>query len=180
MSVATEPAPFYTRLQRRLHWLVIIMLILQFSLQNPMSGAMAAVERGEALGFVAFIVTTIHTWCGISIAAIMLWRWRLRRRHVPVAAGQLSTLRSKFVQLHHSGLYVVVVLMALSGAIHYYFEIEVAAVWHEWGKWLLIGLIGVHIAGALTHIRKGSRVFQRMMGPRSLSQNSDRSEDVRF
>ncbi|MFT5893994.1 MAG: cytochrome b561 [bacterium] len=168
MSVSTESVPFYSQLQRRLHWLVIIMLMLQFSLQIPMSSAMAAVERGETLGFVAFIVTTLHTWCGISIAAIMLWRWQLSRRRVPLAAGKLSPLRSKIVRLHHLGLYVVVVMMALSGATHYYFDIEVAAVWHEWGKWLLLGLIGVHIAGALMHIRNGGRVFQRMMGPDSL------------
>ena len=168
MSAAIEPPLFYTPLQRRLHWLVIIMLILQFSLQSPMSDAMAAVERGETLGFLAFIVTTLHTWSGISIAAIMLWRWRLSRRKVPLAAGQLTSLRTKIVRLHHLGLYVVVIMMALSGAIHYYFEIEVAALWHEWGKWLLVGLIGVHIAGALTHFKNGSRVFQRMMGPSSL------------
>lgn len=168
MSVATISPPFYTQLQRRLHWLVIIMLVVQFSLQVPMSNAMAAVDRGETLGFLAFFVTTLHTWCGISIAAIMVWRWRLSRRRVPLAAGQLSSRQSKIVRLHHLGLYVVVVLMALSGAIHYYFEIEVAAEWHEWGKWLLVVLIGVHIAGALTHIRNGSRVFQRMMGPSSL------------
>jgi len=163
MNTATESALFYTRLQRRLHWLVIIMLVLQFSLQGLMSDAMASVARGETLGFIDFIVTTLHTWCGISIAAVMVWRWRLRRRHVPVAAGQLSSLRSKMITLHHSSLYVVLVLMALSGAVHYYFEIAVASVWHEWGKWLLVGLIGVHIAGALTHIKNGSRVFQRMM-----------------
>jgi cytochrome b561 len=180
MSVVTKPAPFYTRLQRRLHWLVIIMLIMQFSLQIPMSSAMAAVERGETLGFVAFIVTTLHTWCGISISGIMLWRWRLRRREVPLAAGDLSSLRTKIVRLHHSSLYVVVVVMALTGAGHYYLEIEVAAVLHEWGKWLLLGLVGVHIAGALTHIRHGSRIFQRMMDPRRLSENSDRDEGVKF
>lgn len=165
MSVATEPTPFYTQLQRRLHWLVIIMLIVQFSLQIPMANAMAAVERGETLGFVAFIVTTLHTWSGISIGAIMLWRWQLSRRQVPLAAGTLSPLRSKIVRLHHQALYLAVLMMVLSGAGHYYFEIEIAALWHEWMKWLLLGLVGVHIAGALTHIRNRSRVFQRMMGP---------------
>lgn len=168
MSVATQPAPFYTRLQRRLHWSVIVMLILQFLLQNPMSNAMAAVERGETLGFIAFVVTTFHTWSGISIAAIMMWRWQLSRRKVPLAAGNLTPLRNRIVRLHHLSLYLSVVLMALSGAVHYYFELEVAAQWHEWGKWLLVGLIGVHIAGALTHIGNGSRVFQRMMGLGSL------------
>lgn len=169
MSVATESAPFYTKLQRRLHWLVITMLVLQFSLQNPMSSAMSAVERQETLGFVAFLVTTLHTWCGISIAAIMLWRWRLsRRRRVPLAAGTLPPSRSKIAGLLHMGLYVVVVMMALTGAAHYYLGIELAAMLHEWGKWVLIGLVGAHIAGALTHIRNDSRVFQRMMCLRSL------------
>ena len=168
MSVATEPAHFYTKLQRRLHWLVIILLVLQFSLQGPMADAMTAIARGESLGFLAFIVTTIHTWSGITIAAVMLWRWKLSRRRVPLAAGKMSLRRSKFVRLHHLGLYGAVTLMALTGAVHYYLEIEVAAVFHEWGKWLLLGLIGVHIAGALTHIGNGSRVFQRMMGPGSL------------
>ncbi len=168
MSPTKESANFYTLLQRRLHWLVIILLIMQYALQEPMSEAMARVGRQENLSFLDFLVTTWHTWSGICIAAIMIWRWQLRGRHVPPGAGKLSPMQSKLIQLHHMGLYLVVGVMALSGALHYYLDVALAGVWHEFTKWLLLGLIGVHIAGALTHIGNGDRVFQRMMGKDSL------------
>lgn len=168
MSAPNEPVNFYTPLQRRLHWLVIILLALQYALQIPMSEAMSRVAQQQDLNFVDFLVTTWHTWSGISIAAIMVWRWQLRRRVVPVGAGKLSPIRSKLVRLHHIGLYVVVGVMAVTGALHYYLGVELAGICHEFTKWLLLGLIGVHIAGAITHIGNGDRVFQRMMGKESL------------
>lgn len=168
MSDSTHSTPFYTQLQRRLHWLVIILVALQFLLQGAMREAMASIERQETLGFVEFLVTTIHTWSGIGIAAVMLWRWQLRRRFVPVGAGKLNPGLTKFVRFYHLGLYVVLVLMAATGALHYFMGVSAAEKWHEWGKWLLLVLIGVHIAGALLHIKDGSKVFQRMMRPRGL------------
>jgi len=164
MNNSAPIAAFYTTLQRRLHWLVLLLIAGQFALQNPMVKAMASVEQGDSLGFGQFLVTTFHTWSGIAIAALMLWRWQLRKQYVPPAAGKLSKNQAKFVRLHHLGLYVVVVAMALSGALHYYLGVEAAARWHEWGKWLLMIMIGVHIAGALSHIGNGDKVFQRMMG----------------
>jgi cytochrome b561 len=159
---------FYSRLQRRLHWLVLILLLVQYALQLPMRAAMAAIDDQETLTFVQFLVTTVHTWGGVSIAALMCWRWQLRKRAVPPAAGQLSPFRSKWVKAHHVTLYAVLILMALSGTCHYYLGWALAARWHELGKWLLLVLIGVHIAGAISHLGNGNRVLQRMMGRNSL------------
>jgi len=58
--------------------------------------------------------------------------------------------------------------MAATGALHYYLGLAAAEKWHEWGKWLLLVLVGVHIAGALLHMKDGSKVFQRMMRPSGL------------
>jgi len=88
---------------------VIILLALQFALQGAMREAMASVERQETLGFVEFLVTTIHTWSGIGIAALMLWRWQLRRRAVPVGGGKLSPGLTKFVRFYHQNLYVFII-----------------------------------------------------------------------
>ena len=125
---------------------------------------MAAIDDQETLTFVQFLVTTVHTWGGVSIAALMCWRWQLRKRAVQPVAGQLSPFRSKWVKAHHVMLYAVLILMALSGACHYYLGWVWAARWHELGKWLLLVLIGVHIAGAISHLGNGNRVLQRMMG----------------
>ncbi len=170
---------FYTTLQRRLHWLVLLMLIAQYLLQVPMRAAMAAIESQETLTLFQYLVATVHTGNGISIAAIMIWRWQLRRRAVPLAGGNLTPRREKLVRVHHVSLYVTVLGMMVTGALHYYVGIEAAGQWHEWGKWLLLVLVGVHIAGALSHgVRHGAHheapgvrsdtVLQRMMGRDSL------------
>lgn len=159
---------FYTLLQRRLHWFVIVMLLGQYLLQAPMRDALEAIEREETLGFVQFLVTTAHTWGGISIAAIMLWRWQLRKRHVPLNGGQLSRRLQRLVTIHHISMYVTIGLMASTGAMHYYLGLGFAARWHELGKWLLLALIALHVLGALVHVRSGNRVLQRMMGKSGL------------
>ena len=168
MSHSPIPVNFYTQLQRRLHWLVLLLVVLQYSLQKPMHRAMEAIARQESLSFWQFLVTTAHTWGGISIVAIMVWRWQLRRRKVPPGAGLLPPWRATLVRWHHISLYVAFVLMAVTGALHYFLDIKQAAQWHEWGKWLLLALVGVHIAGALSHIGRSDSVFQRMMGRDSL------------
>jgi len=164
MSGNADNVIFYTPLQRRLHWLVLLLVIAQYALQGPMHRAMEAIERQETLGFVSFLITTVHTWGGIAIGAIMLWRWQLRRRSVPLLGGTLSKRQESLVRWHHVTLYGVLMLMVLTGVMHYYFGFQPAGRWHEWGKWLLAGLIAVHVAGALSHGRPGLKVLHRMMG----------------
>lgn len=159
---------FYSVLQRRLHWLVIVLLAGQFSLQGPMRDALAAIDRNETLGFIDFLITTTHTWSGICIAAIMLWRWKLRSRKVPLNGGHLSQGLVTIVKIHHVSLYVVIIAMAISGALHYYAGWQIAARWHELGKWLLLVLILFHVAGAFIHAFQGHTVLHRMMGRNSL------------
>lgn len=164
MSGNSDSVIFYTPLQRRLHWLVLLLLIVQYALQVPMERAMDVIDRQETLRFSGFIVTTLHTWGGIAIAAIMIWRWQLRRRAVPLVGGTLSERQERWVKWHHVGLYVVVLAMALSGIMHYYFGFQPAGRWHEWGKWVLAVLVSIHVAGALSHGRAGLKVLHRMMG----------------
>ncbi|MFK8080511.1 MAG: cytochrome b [Granulosicoccus sp.] len=168
MSQETETGVFYTLLQRRLHWLVIILLAGQYVLQGPMREAISAIERQETLGFIQFLVTTVHTWGGIGIAVIMAWRWQLRQRVVPLNGGHMSRTQARWVRAHHVSLYAVIFLMAISGALHYYMEWHSAGRWHELGKWLLLALIIVHVLGALLHLQQGGTVLRRMMGRNSL------------
>lgn len=168
MPAEASESVFYTTLQRRLHWLVILMISGQYLLQNPMREALLSIDRQETLGLGGFLVTTLHTWGGILIGAVMLWRWQLRTRTVPLNAGEMSESRVRWVTIHHWCLYAVILVMMLTGAMHYYLGWQVAARWHELGKWLLLGLIVIHIVGALTHVRSGNMVLQRMMGRDSL------------
>lgn len=168
MSSATPSPVFYTVLQRKLHWLVIILLFSQYLLQGLMRDALAAIEAGATLGFSEFVVTTVHTWGGVTIAALMLWRWQLRKRQVPLNGGHMARNFQKLVKIHHISLYVVTVAMAATGGIHYYLGWQIAGRWHELGKWVLVGLVLTHIGGALWHARKDNSVLRRMMGGNSL------------
>lgn len=160
----SDKTVFYTLLQRRLHWVVIVLLGLQYVLQGSMREALEAIERQETLSFVQFLVTTTHSWGGISIALIMFWRWQLRKkRPVPLNAGQVSVMRERLARIHHVSLYVMIGIMASTGALHYYAGLAFAARWHELGKWVLCMLILTHIVGALSHARDGNAVLRRMM-----------------
>jgi len=164
MNGRADTQIFYTRLQRRLHWLVVVLLAGQYLLQGAMRRALSTIESEQTLNFGQFIVTTLHTWSGISIAMIMIWRWNLRKRRVPINGGKASVALERWVECHHISLYVVVGVMAFSGAAHYYLHWEQAARWHELGKWVLAGLVVSHVAGAVLHAARGSTVLRQMMG----------------
>ncbi len=158
----------YSAVQRRLHWVVVALVALQFALQSPMKSAMEGLESGAAVSAVDFLVTTLHTWGGAAIGAIMVYRLRLRwQRPVPVGAGGLVGWSKKSASAVHWLFYVVLLFMAMTGVLHYYFEWPTAASWHGWGKWILLGLIAVHGLAALLHLLyKKDAVMRQMWGSR--------------
>lgn len=159
---------FYTTLQRRLHWAVFVLIVIQYLAQDAMRDALHAIEQQEPLRFSQFAITTLHTWGGTCVAALMIWRWQLRKRRVPLDGGLMTQSRVRWVTAHHLGLYLVVLMMAVTGAMHYYLGWAAAARWHELGKWFLLAMIAVHVLGALSHLGSGGKVLQRMMGRGSL------------
>lgn len=168
MDIEQTDVPFYTQLQRRLHWIVIVLIAIQYLSQDTMREALHAIEQQVSLGFKQFLVTTLHTWGGAAIAALMLWRWRLRKRAVPINGGLMTQRKAWWVNLHHLCLYVGVLFMAATGAMHYYLGWSLAARWHELGKWMLMVLIAIHVIGALSHLGGNNTVLRRMMGRGSL------------
>ncbi len=156
----------YSALQRRLHWAVALLVAGQFLLQSPMREAMDRLAATDAIDAVGFLVTTWHTLAGCSIGALMLWRWSLRRRGdgEPQRATwppHLGTL----AWIHHILLYVMVGLMVASGLLNYYAQLPLTGEVHAFGKWLLAGLVAIHVLAALWHhfIRRDA-VLRNMLG----------------
>ena len=152
------PTPTWTPLQRRLHWIVALIVAAQFALQGAMRSASDAARAGEAVTFGQFVVTTLHSWGGAGIALLVVWRLVLRRRSpVAAGAGTLGPRAAAWVAWHHRLLYALLVAMALSGALHWYVGWQGAARWHEIGKWMLAPAIAVHVLGALHHAWRRGR-----------------------
>jgi len=166
MHQSDAPMPTYSPLQRRLHLLVLLVIASQYLSQAAMRDALSLIESGADLTIGGFLVTTAHSLGGALVGAVMLWRWRLRRRNpVPIAAGQAGDLASRYIRLHHQLFYLLIAVMVISGSLHYYLGWHFAARWHELGKWGLAVLIVLHVLGALWHLLTGHReVFSRMMG----------------
>lgn len=156
----------YSALQRKLHWLVVLLVALQFLLQSAMKEAMQSIDSNEAISLGQFLVTSVHTWGGIGIGGLMLYRLWLRA-HNPVAAGagQLGKRIQLLSLCMHWGFYGLLLLMALSGMLSYYFDQSWASKWHWLGKWLLAAMICLHtLAALLHHFWKKDDVLRQMLG----------------
>lgn len=158
----------YSALQQKLHWVVVVLVGLQYLLQAPMRAAMSAHNDNIPLGGVEFLVTTLHTWGGSAIGAIMVYRLWLRvQKPVEVGGGRLQGMARLIASGMHWGFYVLLLFMVATGTLHYYFELHWVASWHERGEWLLLGMIVVHgLAALLHHFWKKDDVLRQMCGSR--------------
>jgi len=161
--------PVWTRLQRRLHWTVAALVLGQALLGWPMAAAVERLERlervaatGATPGLLDFLVTTAHTGSGIAIGLLVAWRLKLRAERRSVAHGEVR--RAWPARALQATLYASLVLMVVSGALHWYAGVAWAASWHGAGKWLLLGALVLHLGGALRHAVAGDGIFQSMSG----------------
>jgi len=157
--------PAYSRLQRRLHWLVVLLIASQYVLQAPMRAAIQLLNETGSLDVVGFLVTTLHTWSGVIVAGLVAYRWHLRAKHpVPVAAGQISGWPAKIATTVHISLYAVLLAMTVTGVLHYGLEWSLAGRCHNVGKWVLAALLLAHVGAAFWHhwVRR-DQVLHRMM-----------------
>lgn len=140
----------YSRAQIALHWIVALLIVPQFVLHDAMSEAWDRVEDGLEVTFDPLVAA--HVFGGLAVLALVLWRLVLRARRAapppPEAEHPALKLVAKAV---HGGLYLVALLLPVSGAAAWFGGIEAAAEGHEVLKALLLALVALHVAGALYH-----------------------------
>jgi cytochrome b561 len=167
----------YDPFARLLHWLVVLLLCAQYIV----GWTMPDVHRDtQPVGLIA-----IHLGLGVSIVAVVLVRvvWRLLRKEPGVVEGTAATRAIAY--LTHGLLYLLLIVQPLMGwanASSRGWPIALAGVklpalsptgsslGHALGDvhgllaWVMLGLIGLHVLGALYHqivLRDG--VLRRMM-----------------
>lgn len=171
----------YDAVSRRFHWITVLIvaimvpvgLIMTQDIERPLQDSLFILHKG--LGSIFLVV----------IAARLIWRVL---RPAPPLPNVVPPLQRRIARLTHVGLYVLLVVMAGSGYVRVTtggFPIEwlnaigvppllpvdkpvseVASTVHETTKYLLIGLISLHVAAAAFHglIRRDG-VFRRMWPP---------------
>lgn len=159
------PAPrAYSRLQIRLHWLVFVLLALQYILHEPMSEAFDLVEDGLTPDISPLVAA--HIFGGFLIFALAATRLYIRNeRGVPPLPDTDPPLQRMAAHVTHYSLYALLIAMPVSGAVAWFRGNEVAAEAHEVMRVILLALIALHIGAALYHqfiVKDG--LIQRMRG----------------
>ena len=140
----------YSSRQIRLHWLVAVLIVLQFVLHEPMSAAWEMVENGQTPGFNWLVAS--HVLGGGLVLIFALWRLVLRQtRGVPPAPEAEPAPLRMLAHLGHLALYALMIAMPLSGLAAWFGSIAAAAEAHEGMKVAMLALVALHVLAALWH-----------------------------
>jgi cytochrome b561 len=158
----------YSRSQIVLHWIVALLVLAQFLNDGPIKAAWRAIRRGQAEVPGGFLVTA-HVLVGIAILALVVWRFVLRRtRGVPPPPPDEPRLLKLAAAGTHGLLYLLLLLLPLSGLASWYGGLALAGEAHELMQNLLLALVFVHVAGSLyQRFVLGSDVLSRMVRVRA-------------
>jgi cytochrome b561 len=162
-----------------IHWATALLVVALFA-----SGwGMSLATDGDA----ARRLLTLHRSIGVTVWALTCLRmgWRLTRPPTPELPARLPPLGRFAARMNEAALYALLLWQPATGVlqtlyrgkpfdlfiwqvsallprdkalVHQFHEI------HEWGAWLLAGLVALHAAAALVHalvLRDG--VFQHMV-----------------
>lgn len=153
----------YSRAQITLHWVVAVLIIFQFVLHDAIVAAWADIGKGESPETGAAVWA--HVVAGTMVLAFGLWRLVLRfKRGAPALPENEHILLKGLAHATHIFLYVLMILMPISGLATWFGGSETADFVHTTLKVPLMILVVLHFAGALFqqfYLRTG--LLTRMM-----------------
>jgi cytochrome b561 len=177
-----------TRLQygttaKAFHWLIVALLIAQYSIGWFMPDIHGGMKPGAAMIW--------HISIGTTILGLMLLRFAWRLSHPVATESSLPTYQRITSEAVHWLLYVFVLLTTFSGwlfasargwHIAWFFWLPLPMLtganpalleaidgWHQIFEWTLLVLIGVHLSAALVHLFYYRDGVMRRMLPRWLA-----------
>jgi cytochrome b561 len=171
----------YGTTAKLLHWLIVALLLVQY----PIGWLMPDIHRGLQPG----AGMTFHISIGIVILILIVLRFVWRLTHPVAPESSLPGWQRLTSELVHWMLYVLVLATTLSGwlfasfrgwsiSFFYLFPLPMLAGdnaasgkaidgLHQAAGWLLLVLIGIHVAATLAHLLVWrNNVMQRMLPAR--------------
>jgi cytochrome b561 len=140
----------YTPMQKRLHWAVVGLLILQYLVFDGVGRAFRQTVESSQAVYTTTVVA--HIAIGLSIMVIAAWRLALRRRHgappPPEAEPELARKASK---AGHALLYALLFALPAVGLAAWFLPSKTLGDLHEVGTNLLLWVAGAHVAAVLVH-----------------------------
>lgn len=156
----------YSARQIALHWVVAVLIAVQFLFEDGISGAFRQIMReGTDPGFSATVL--LHVAAGGLVLLLVLLRLVLRlRRGAPPAPAHESAVQKLVAGLVHWGLYLLMVLIPVSGMVAWFGGVGDAGEAHEVLTKVLLAAVAVHVLGALVgQFVQKTGVMARMVRP---------------
>lgn len=151
----------YSTFQILLHWAVALGIVFNYIVSEGMGRALDQRLGGEA---VTVAIAPLHVWVGVAVLVLALLRIALRitQGGPPAAPGLLG----KGAAAAHGLLYVLILVVPLSGAVTWFAGQEAAGEAHELLVNLLVLLAGLHaLAGLYHHFILKDGILRRMFRP---------------
>jgi cytochrome b561 len=147
---SSAKAKGYDPIQIALHWAMALMIASQFVLSwLVLPGWHYLIMTHE---YLFTIGVAAHLSTGTTLLALVLWRIQVRWRHQTPAAPEGFDPRLEAVShLVHWATYATMVLIPMTGLLAYFGDLRSVATVHNVLAVLLLGLVGIHAAGALYH-----------------------------
>ena len=155
----------YSLSQILLHWVVVLLLLPQYLLEDGIKAAWRAFRQGTEASF--DVTVPMHVFGGLTVLVLVLWRIAIRlRRGAPEAPEGGNPLLDKIAGLTHLLLYALLIAVPATGAAAWFGGFTELGDVHEALKTVLMILAGLHIVAALYHqfvLRDG--LLERMKRP---------------
>jgi cytochrome b561 len=167
----------YTKTAVVLHWTIAIIVVGQFAwgwLMQEIPKSPPGL-RADAFNF--------HKSIGLCLLALMLFRLGWRIAHPPPPLPALPVSQARLAKTTHIALYAALIVMPLAGYLGSvwsgypikWFGVtlpawgsrvpalkEAMSVVHVAASWLLLALVGLHVAGVVHHAFRGDGIAARM------------------
>ncbi len=160
-----RPSERYTGVAQLLHWVIAALFVVQFGLAWYMEALPNTPHKVEMFN--------LHKSFGLTILALAVIRLAWRLRHAaPAPPGHMARWERIASHASHILLYAILFLQPLTGlalslfsrfptVVFYSVTIppiahvgwlkDATTAAHWYGSWIILGLIGVHVAAAVRH-----------------------------
>ncbi|MEC3861225.1 cytochrome b/b6 domain-containing protein [Mesobacterium sp. TK19101] len=140
----------YTGLQKVLHWAVVGMIALNYTLFEEIGRAFRGVVRDGVYDYNWVVIGHIAMGAGVLVFA--LWRMALKvRLGAPAAPENEPELFKKLAVVGHLALYAIMILMPVSGMVAWFTASGSIGEVHEIMKPILIALVVIHVGAVAAH-----------------------------